>query len=74
MAVRPYAAAISACSPSRPALPRPAQVKLFSDRDHVRALHTGDVWAAVGSSHDLALVGRGAEARRPAARREWQGR
>lgn len=34
-----------------------AQVRLFSSRDHIRALQAGDVWAVVGSSQDLVLVG-----------------
>ncbi|PNH05673.1 hypothetical protein TSOC_008056, partial [Tetrabaena socialis] len=29
------------------------QARLFSSRDHVRALQAGDVWAVVGSSQDL---------------------
>lgn len=29
------------------------QARLFSDRDHIRALAAGDVWAVVGSSTDL---------------------
>uniref|UniRef100_A0A7S0RPJ7 Uncharacterized protein n=1 Tax=Chlamydomonas leiostraca TaxID=1034604 RepID=A0A7S0RPJ7_9CHLO len=33
------------------------QVKLFSARDHVRALSAGDVWAVVGWSQELTLVG-----------------
>lgn len=33
-----------------------AQVRLFSSRDHIRALQAGDVWAVVGSSQDLVLV------------------
>lgn len=36
------------------------QVRLFSSRDHVRALQAGDVWAVVGYSHDLVLVSQGA--------------
>ncbi|KAG2428034.1 hypothetical protein HXX76_012019 [Chlamydomonas incerta] len=32
------------------------QVRLFSGRDHVRALQAGDVWAVVGYSHDLVLL------------------
>ncbi|KAG2487410.1 hypothetical protein HYH03_013979 [Edaphochlamys debaryana] len=33
-----------------------AQVRLFSSRDHCRALQAGDVWAVVGDSSDLVLV------------------
>jgi hypothetical protein len=33
--------------------PRGAQVRVFSSRDHTRALAAGDVWAAVGWSGDL---------------------
>lgn len=29
------------------------QVRLFSNREHIRALTANDVWAVVGSSHDL---------------------
>ncbi len=49
------------------------QVRLFSSRDHVRALQAGDVWAVVGSSHDLVLVREGAVGRATEAGRwrEW---
>lgn len=33
------------------------QVRLFSARDHIRALGAGDVWAVVGWSQELTLVG-----------------
>jgi hypothetical protein len=33
--------------------PRRAQVRVFSSRDHTRALAAGDAWAAVGWSGDL---------------------
>jgi len=33
-----------------------SQVRLFSNRDHIRALTAGDVWAVVGWSNDLIAI------------------